>query len=681
MNKEELFKQPTTYYKVCNYLMGNKLELEKMQEQGMGGAICSVNYDNYLKNEDSWNTLLEFIDKANEAGFITWLFDEKGYPSGSAGGLTVEGRPELEARGIYKLVAKGEGKVKTQIRLPEDAEGFIGAMLFPIEEGSIAFEKGKQAIIEDNKAVTDGMDGPWELWAITEKIMFEGTHAYLMSKSWHSTGHYPNLMDKNAVASFIEVTYEAYKSRIKDFDKKIFAVYTNEPSLMTHWCEDYEQRPNGECYAPWERTIPERFKKKFGYDLLPVLCYLLGGEGDAEKRVRYHYYTIVGELMTENFAGQLSDWCEKNGTKYSGHVLCEENMGQHVPLMGDFLKTVGRFTIPGADMAIKPHDKSRETDIAALKYVSSSARLYNKPIVQTLMDPILGGYYVDNIVQVIPLDVLISNLNLLFYCGINLITTYGSWDKFKPEVYTQYNTYAGRLSVMLQGALNKAQTALYYPIETFQGRYLPTAKNVHHEHYVFNDIEEPQIQLVNTLANNSIDFNFLNAEAILSAEIKEGVLFFNNCQYKVIIMPAIELIELSVIEKLNVFEKSGGTVIFTNTLPHIAGKAEETAKLLELTALKKIYFDYNEVLKQVKTAIVNNISLETTNKILFSQYEKDGKNLLFVVNRDGEIANALLSINNIQKGRVFDPDNGEITEVSMPAKLQINAYGSIILAY
>lgn len=53
--------------------------------------------DQYLRNPASVKTLDEVIGKAADIGLGIWLYDEYGFPSGAANGLTMEQHPEYEA--------------------------------------------------------------------------------------------------------------------------------------------------------------------------------------------------------------------------------------------------------------------------------------------------------------------------------------------------------------------------------------------------------------------------------------------------------------------------------------------------------------------------------------------------------------------------------------------------------
>lgn len=66
-------------------------------EQGFGGMATNVSFDGYVEDEAKWKSFLQTVGKAKDAGMSLWLYDEKGYPSGTAGGITLRDHPEWEA--------------------------------------------------------------------------------------------------------------------------------------------------------------------------------------------------------------------------------------------------------------------------------------------------------------------------------------------------------------------------------------------------------------------------------------------------------------------------------------------------------------------------------------------------------------------------------------------------------
>ena len=60
--------------------------------------MTNVAFRDYLKSERLWRVLGLVLEEAGDADMRVWLYDEKGYPSGGAGGLTIDENPDFEAR-------------------------------------------------------------------------------------------------------------------------------------------------------------------------------------------------------------------------------------------------------------------------------------------------------------------------------------------------------------------------------------------------------------------------------------------------------------------------------------------------------------------------------------------------------------------------------------------------------
>ena len=79
-------------------------QLQTLAAQGFGGFAGNVAFDGYVDDETKWPAFLRGVRMAKAAGMSLWLYDECGYPSGSARDLTLRGHPEWAARGL--LVAE-----------------------------------------------------------------------------------------------------------------------------------------------------------------------------------------------------------------------------------------------------------------------------------------------------------------------------------------------------------------------------------------------------------------------------------------------------------------------------------------------------------------------------------------------------------------------------------------------
>ncbi|MBQ2788687.1 MAG: hypothetical protein IJE97_03555, partial [Thermoguttaceae bacterium] len=62
---------------------------------GLGGLVVNVGGAGYVREQANWDRFVAGLQNVKDAGMRAWIYDEDGYPSLSAGGVVMEGRPEL----------------------------------------------------------------------------------------------------------------------------------------------------------------------------------------------------------------------------------------------------------------------------------------------------------------------------------------------------------------------------------------------------------------------------------------------------------------------------------------------------------------------------------------------------------------------------------------------------------
>ncbi len=115
---DETFKNPPNEYRMLQIIHHYYDEnlAENYKKLGFGGVVANVSFNNYLEDESAWNSFVKCLNDFRSKGLLFWIYDEKGYPSGKAGGLTLRDHPEYEALGV--LFAKTEGKGTIHHKMP-----------------------------------------------------------------------------------------------------------------------------------------------------------------------------------------------------------------------------------------------------------------------------------------------------------------------------------------------------------------------------------------------------------------------------------------------------------------------------------------------------------------------------------------------------------------------------------
>lgn len=86
--------------------------MRKLNDQGFGGVVCNVSFENYLESESKWLAFTRAIDAAKKDGMTLWLYDEKGYPSRAS--IVQRGRSLSIARASSRSFRPPPGAIAPQ---------------------------------------------------------------------------------------------------------------------------------------------------------------------------------------------------------------------------------------------------------------------------------------------------------------------------------------------------------------------------------------------------------------------------------------------------------------------------------------------------------------------------------------------------------------------------------------
>lgn len=675
---EQLFVNPPNEFRIVQYHLNKDVDgedLEKLKSFGIGGIQMSVDWNKkYLEDEEAWQKLALNIQKAKKAGLQVWIHDEKGYPSGAAGGLVVRDHPELENKGLVRLVFAGKGSNHVKFDLPDSIE-FIHALICPVENGEALLKKTKEIKTGKGFFETSGMEGNWQITIFGLKVLDKNTQAQSTVAQFGQTGHYPNLLSRESTRSYISLTHQSYADHVPDPGSSMDVFYTGEPNLMTTYWQ-YDGTKAKYTYIPWEKGLPGHFKKQHGYDLIPCLDALFEGKTDVAKMVRLHFYQTIADMFTANYAKPITAWCGKNRVQSLGHLLLEEYMALHVIYYGDMIKVLRNFHIPACDIPV-PKNDSVSWEFWMPKFISSAAYLEDKPMVTALLDPIIGGNGTNNTSPKI--DRLKKTINMAYIGGINQISTYIPYEKYSATEYSQFNLYIGRLSVMLRGAKNAASVAMYYPIESFQANYVvspePWNKIIRNYEY----LQKTTDQMASGILRSGLDFNYLTADAILKGKIKTGYLEAGSHRYYSIVMPQVEVIPLRVLKKLVACSGAGVKILWVDALPSLGISNAEHPQVKKLVASYQLNERPLDELKLISNQDFHLDIKSDDDKLTIGKYARDNNRIYFIVNDSGKDIHVDIKSGKCNSVKLYNPVDGNIMEEKLPLKKEIGRYESLFV--
>ncbi len=549
----------------------------KLKDGKWGGALFNYPHGGpgYLLDQDGWDQYTAAVEALKANGLNVWIYDEMGYPSGSAGGRTLKDHPEYEAQGLFygsTDIAMKDTK-EFEWRVP-DGKPFYAALCELDWNGRLS---GDPVDVTDK--IKDGVlklelkPGSWRLMAFVQNRLFTGTHASI------TFGPYINVMDPDAVKRFIDITHESYYAHYSaDFGKTIKAIFNDEVSLMNGFLTD-DTQPHPAI--GWYHGLPEIFRKRNGYDIRECLPSLFNNAGQVTASRRADFYSTISETVGENFFGQIRKWCATHGVASTGHLVWEESLIYHANFYGSVFPSLKELDWPGIDVLGCNYGctsgSHTEGGPVTPKLISSVAHLYGKK--RTMTESFCF------VTKETPSEELFAHIGWQWVLGINSLTALSIESQYPQETFRRFNDYTARLSYMLTQGRYTADVAILYPIASVWSDFVPTNRHVHNldDNPKALDVDEAWREVSYEALGCQRDFDYLDEDAILSAKVSAGKLKMGQNAYSVLALPHVTTLKYESLKQIAKFVASGGTVVSYATLPYTredAGAPDEQRALV-----------------------------------------------------------------------------------------------------
>lgn len=278
------------------WAINDRLDLDTLTSQvdefaahGLDGVVFHPRFypgkPAYLSDE-YFEILSKVIIHARRKGLAFWIYDEDGWPSGTAGG---------------QLLAE-----------------------YPTER--------QQWLALEEVASADTL------------LSFEAEQ-----KRWHLTVRFGEGVDYLSTTlgrRFVDMTYARYKSglTVEAFDH-VEAFFDDEPEFgLGH---AFDQLPAGGA-IPWSPTLLDAYSKRYGESLLtslPAIFFDLPGSPD----VRPQFWELLSDMFAQNYLSPIDEWCRANGKTFTAHLKGEEHPLFQVPTVGSSEHAFQRIGMPGID--------------------------------------------------------------------------------------------------------------------------------------------------------------------------------------------------------------------------------------------------------------------------------------------------------------------------------------------
>ena len=600
---------------------------------------------------DEWFDLINACaDEGEKLGLEAWLYDEDRWPSGLAGGLVTENKKFRERFLTMSVIAHDK---------------------FSWDDAALATFICE---LKDKVICTNAR----QIFA-PEEANAKSCESYLIFKvelapenSFYNGTTYIDTMNPDATREFIRVTHEKYKEKCGEkFGKSIKGIFTDEPRRANMFYAFPGQATGSTASTSWTDRMPEEFKKRMGYDLIPCLPELfLRVDGKEVAKVKWDFVEVTQQLFLENYAKICHDWCKENNLIITGHILEEGSLLMQTAFCASAMRYYEFMDYPGIDELTEGGKK-----YWAAKQLDSVARQTEKKWRLSELYGCTGWQF--NFKS----HKAVGDWQTLF--GINLRCHHLSWYTMKGEAKRDYpasilhqsawwedynivETYFARMGVMLSAGEPCRDLLVVHPIESVWSR---VGAFTFQTDPVVAELDQKFRDVFQWLISEKIDFDYGNEEMISRLykirkdENGNAILDIGKASYRGVLVAGLTTIRQSVLEILKEFAQAGGHVIFAGAPPEYVNAEKSDAVEKFAAAVCSVPFDKKSMAEECAKCIAHPVSVaavsdgKNTEKIFIQLRKTDDGYILALLNTDLENATGKIIVSaQVQSTKIVEWD-------------------------
>lgn len=567
----------------------------------------------------SWN---DELDEKELCDQIEWMHDGGigGFFMHARGGLTTPYLGEKWFSCVEACLKKAKELDMEAYAYDENGwpSGFAGGKLLEDEKNCDMYFTYKYGPYDKNAKVSFDVNGDKAIRVTKGDNVL---NIYLTTSN--STA---DICNKDVVRKFINLTHEEYKKH--DIYGNLRGFFTDEPQYY-RW------------NVPFTRVLPDYFKEHYNEDVFDRLA-LLFVDKEGYQDYRYKYFKSMQDLMLNNWAKQIYDWCSENNYKLTGHYVEESSMGAQIMCCGGVMPFYEFEHIPGVDHLGRYICKQ-----PVAKQLGSVVSQLNKKEALCEMFACVGWDTTPLELKGIAEDYMNSGTTMICH-HLLPYKEHGQRKRDYPEHYSainpwvekgfkDFNDHFSNIAKLLMNSHELVEVGLLEPIRTAYFTY----KREYDWAGRFGTGElDDRFWEVNDLLNkNGIQYHILD-EVIMArhAHVEGPTLVIGNFKYKYIVIPEGTL-TMDVTTK-NLFEeyaRNGGKFLIIKDVPtYLEGHPFEhsymknNCSLEDLIKDKPFYSSPNENVKlayreldnsDVKFIYAANLGEETDMEIKVNGYK------------------------------------------------------------
>ena len=490
------------------------------------------------------------VEECERLGMSFWLYDEGGWPSGSACGRVVSARPDLancrlepaplplaeaERHQVLATAWKDGDSWRCLAGYRAEADG---------QTGAVAYRVARQQARDSGHPVT------------------------------------PDLLDPEASAIFIGLTHERYARCVGTYmgpGRVVSRAFTDEPAVPP-------VVPGRQI--PWTNGFLQLFRAEKGYDLLPYLPALFADPsalGREEMLVRFDYFDVWSRRFVSAYLEPIRAWCRDHGVLSSGHFGGEDETEGSVRYgFGHILRALRGLDMPGVDAIWRQLWPGQGTHHFP-KYASSVARqtgamamsesfaVYGNGLTPAEMKWLVDFQWVRGVTNLVGACYPYSTRDhFMFGERPHISSVNPLWDGL-----VDFHAYVARLSYALSAGQPRVQTAVYFPVRDIWSGLASAA-----------GVTAAFDALAQTLLSCQCDFDFVDDDILQTSPLHDGVITVGPMHYSVLVLSRADWLPAATVEAIGRFIRAGGHLLCCEGMPRCDG-AHQLAAMLGLGELRQ----------------------------------------------------------------------------------------------
>lgn len=620
--EKKLFENPTSEYRGTPFWAWNgdlkpdelKRQIGWLQEMGFGGfhMHCRTGLVTPYLSEEFFQLIQTCVDEAKERKMLAWLYDEDRWPSGAAGGIVTKDKTK---RARHLLL--------TTIPRPEYSS--------PVPESGRTAESCFLCCCE----VALNSDGTLKEYSqvspdVPEREGAVKWYAYLElaeESPWYNDQTYADTLDGESIRKFMEVTHEAYyRHNGEEFGKTVPAIFTDEPQF-THKTAlgfAFEQK---DIILPWTDDLPETYQREYKEDLLAKLPELLWDLPEGKPSVtRYQYHAHISERFAEAFSDQLGSWCEKHALQLTGHMLSEPTLQSQTASLGEVMRSLGSFQLPGIDMLCDAREYTTAKQAQSVSHQFGREGVTSELYGVTNWDFDFRGHKLAGDWQAaLGVTVRVPHLSWVTMLG-EAKRDYPASIHYQSPWFREYpliEDHFARLNTVMTRGKARIRVGVIHPVESYWLHWGPQEQTA----AIRKHLDGNFANLTDWLLFGQIDFDYIS-EALLPHQCERGgaPLQVGNMEYDVILVPGCETLRSTTVGRLQEFVKAGGKLLFLGNVPSLVDAVPSDAGKKLASSAQLVGFSEYEILQALEperlVEIVNQDGARTSG--LLTQLRTDG---------------------------------------------------------